>query len=284
MSLVFPTRPTVGRRQAHLVRAAPSPTIRLGTLPLTRRGRPLPHRVTEGAGRSRCPGTDQPLSHAQWVRSSAVCGGQWLPCAWRDRRAGGGVVPHPRPPPHLPSNLAVRARRPCPAQVPAREPRTPRASPATLRGPSPALGPTSAAAAAAAPSRPRQPGTPRPARMQMPRSRDQWSAEPGPPCRAAASGREPETGRRAHRRAAPRGRGRRVPFRTSASGRGRHLPGGAFGARRLPGAGRLPRRRVVRPEALPRRPKVERPGRLGTPRPQSPASWAPPWIAGLRHA
>lgn len=134
MSLVFPTRPTAGRRQAHLVRAAPSPTIRLGTLPLTRRGRPLPHRVTEGAGRSRCPGTDQPLSHAQWVRSSAVCGGQWLPCAWRDRRAGGGVVPHPRPPPHLPSNLAVRARCPCPAQVPAREPRTPRASPATLRG------------------------------------------------------------------------------------------------------------------------------------------------------
>ena len=99
MSLVFPTRPTAGCRQAHLVRAVPSPTTRLVTLPLTRRGRPVPHRVTEGAGRSRCPGTDQPLSHAQWVRSSAVCGGQWLPCAWRDRRAGGGVVPHPRPPP-----------------------------------------------------------------------------------------------------------------------------------------------------------------------------------------
>lgn len=177
--------------------------------------------------------------------------------------------------PRLPSRPTWRSEPAAPAR-----PKFPPASLGPLArhlrpraGPSPALGPTSAAAAA--PSRPRQPGTPRPARMQMPRSRNQWSAEPGPPCRAAASGREPGTGRRAHRRAAPRGRGRRVPFRTSASGRGRHLPGGACGARRLPGAGRLPRRRVVRPEALPRPPRVERPGCLRTLRPPPPQTGPP---------
>lgn len=236
-------------------------------------------RVTEGPGRSRCPGTDQPLSHAQWVRSSAVCGGQWLPCAWRDRRAGGGVVPHPRPLPPLqvgclsPLPLFGPSSRP-PAWDPSRVTCDPGA------GPSPALGPTSVAAAG--PSHPRRPRAPRQARMQIPRSSSQWSAEQGPPCRTAASGREPGAGCHAHRRAAPRGRGRRVPFRTSASGRGRHLPGGAGGlcaAARRPGL--LPRRlgRVDPSEALPSSaPAVGRPGCLALP----PRARGSPGARGLR--
>lgn len=115
-------------------------------------------RVTEGPGRSRCPGADQPLSHAQWVRSSAVCGGQWLPCAWRD---AGQAEESSRTPallplrPGRPSPCSWRGRAACgmrprpPAWGPQRVTCTPGA------GPSPALGPTSAAAAA--PSRPHGP-------------------------------------------------------------------------------------------------------------------------------
>lgn len=66
-----------------------------------------------GSGGSHCPGTDQPLSHAQWVRSSAVCGGQGCP-------APGGAAPEPdrsnpgRPSPAPPADLrgASPARQP----------------------------------------------------------------------------------------------------------------------------------------------------------------------------
>lgn len=167
-----------------------------------------------------------------------MCGGQWLPCAWRDHRVGGGAVPHPRP--LFPLQL-VRPRPTAPAR--------PEPPPAGLGLLARHLQPRRGAVAGsqpkfgggrgplAAPTGPRPPRArrparaPRPTRMQIRGSRSQWQAGPGPPCCVPASGREMGAGHHAHRRAAPRGRGRRVPFRTSASGRGRHLPGGACGRR-----------------------------------------------------
>lgn len=197
-----------------------------------------------------------------------MCSGQWLPCAWRDRQAGGGVVPHPDP--SFPSNLGVQA----PAAVRGGRP----------LGCAPACGPGTPSASPAIPERHRR----RPAaqlRWRPPRAPKARSPRPAPSPYANVRARQPIVrlagpalprqsqwagggcGRHAHRRAAPCGRGRRVPFRTSASGRGRHLPGGAWGAS-LPARGRLPRGsgRVVRPGAL--FPRPPRGGRilLGNPR------------------
>lgn len=139
------------------------------------------------------------------------------------------VVPTHGPRLPSPSNLAVRARAPAQPKFPPREPRTPRASPATpaRAGPSPALRPSFDGGRI-----PLAPASPEP--RARPVCKCPGLATNGRPSRARPAGPQPGgpqagTGRRAHRRAAPRGRGRRVRA-TSASGRAATLQGGACGA------------------------------------------------------
>lgn len=142
-----------------------------------------------------------------------MCGGQWLPCAWRDRCAGGGVVPHPRPPPP-------------PVQLGGPEP----AAPARPKFPPASLGPSRVTCdpergrrrlSAQLRRRPRPPRAP-PARNPAPglyanaQVSQPMVGRAGPALPGRSQWTRAGTGRRAHCRAAPRGRGRRVPFRTSA--------------------------------------------------------------------
>ncbi|XP_006877069.1 PREDICTED: atrophin-1-like [Chrysochloris asiatica] len=145
-----------------------------------------PHaRVTEGPGQSRSPGTDQPLSHAQWVRSSAVCSGQGLPCTWRAGRrvsqAGGGAVPilpgpqlasKPPMPGSIPGAPLEERTRGC---TPARRPRTP-----LLVTCDPDAGPSPGSAQLLQwPRPPSRPGPPRPG----PRARPLSSPRVQPVCK-----------------------------------------------------------------------------------------------------
>lgn len=184
---------------------------------------------------------------------------RWAGAALRPEGLPGGrtegSTPHPSPP-----TWASEPRRPCPARSPAAP-----AGGRPLRGAPPAnlgslarhLRPRRGVVAGSRPNfscgrgHPRAPCPPRAQpphaqpRMQMTWSRSQWSAEPGPPYRNAASGREGDSRRPAHRRAALRGRGWRVLFCTSARGgaapAGRGLRGasceGAAGPGRAPQPG-----------------------------------------------
>lgn len=155
-----------------------------------------------GARDSCCPGTDQPLSHAQWVGSSAVCGGQWLPCAWRGGPASGreveGSPPAPSPPiwasePHRPFPPAPGSpRRRAASEVrPARQPGTPAYHLRPRRG-AIADSQNDFGGSCGHLSRPqRAPAEPRsPAPYANDPAGSQWRAERGPPRCAAASGRK----------------------------------------------------------------------------------------------